>query len=303
MLGVALRRFGVTAMLAATSQLVEGPLFLIEYALQLARVAVLLSLWRLLLHGQGSVSGLTLRSVLTYTLIAEVFAEQLAVRTGLQQAGGDSALPQRLLQPMSLVSQFASDMCGQWCFGLLLFSLPLLACSSPLGVDPAPANPVAAGLFVVSLALGISVGLALELIFGGLVVANDGAVWLIDRTRTALGTVLSGALVPLALLPWGLGDPVRLAALRPGSLRALAHLYRDRRGRPVAGGAGGLVGGAVAAGPLGLAREPRAASGLWRLNEPARYGGGWRCGGSTPRWICCGWSATPRRSWPLASPT
>ena len=259
-LGVALRRFGVTAMLAATSQLVEGPLFLIGYALRLARVAVLLSLWRLLLHGQGSVSGLTLRSVLTYTLIAEVFA----VRTGLQQALWEGTIATRMLQPMGLVGQFASDMCGRWCFGLLLFSLPLLACSSPLAVDPAPASPVAAGLFVVSLALGISVGLALEFIFGGLVVASDGAVWLIDRTRTALGTVLSGALVPLALLPWGLGT---LFGWLPFAQVASAPL----RSYTGTGAAGQLLaaqaGWSVALWPL--------AHWIWRANRKrlAAYGG------------------------------
>jgi viologen exporter family transport system permease protein len=74
-----------------------------------------------------------------------------------------------------------------------------------LGASPAPASPTAAAAFALSLLLGISVGLALDFVFAGLIVATEGGIWLIDRVRNALNGVLSGALVPLALLPWGLG--------------------------------------------------------------------------------------------------
>ena len=50
------------------------------------RVAVLLSIWRLVFAGKGAVSGMTLGAVLTYTLIAEVFGEQLTCRTQLDVA-------------------------------------------------------------------------------------------------------------------------------------------------------------------------------------------------------------------------
>lgn len=203
--GLALRRFGATVALAATSQVTEGPLFVFDYLLRIARVAVLLSLWRVLLRGQGSVSGLTLQAVLTYTLIAEVFAEQLAGRAGIEQALWEGTIVTRMLQPMSLVAQFLADLCGRWCWGWVLLSLPLVICSPLLGVNPAPAGPVAAAAFALSLVLGVSVGLALDFVFAGLIVAMEGGIWLVDRVRNALSAMLSGALVPLALLPWGLG--------------------------------------------------------------------------------------------------
>jgi ABC-type uncharacterized transport system permease subunit len=58
---------------------------------------------------------------------------------------------------------------------------------------------------VLSLILAISVGLALEFIFGALVVALEQGVWVVSQVRVALTTILSGSLLPLALLPWGLG--------------------------------------------------------------------------------------------------
>jgi ABC-2 type transport system permease protein len=75
-----------------------------------------------------------------------------------------------------------------------------------LGVDPRPASPVAGGLFVVSLCLAVLVGLALEVLFGALIVALEQPVWLVEYVRTAIATLLSGSLLPLAFYPWGLGD-------------------------------------------------------------------------------------------------
>jgi ABC-2 type transport system permease protein len=63
---------------------------------------------------------------------------------------------------------------------LVCFSIPLLLLAPLLGVDPRAVDPGAGGLLLVSLGLAVAVGLALEF--------------------------LSGALVPLALLPWGLGE-------------------------------------------------------------------------------------------------
>jgi hypothetical protein len=42
---------------------------------------MLLSIWRIIFAGKGTVSGMTLGAVLPYTLIAEVFGQQLTCRT------------------------------------------------------------------------------------------------------------------------------------------------------------------------------------------------------------------------------
>jgi ABC-2 type transport system permease protein len=184
----------------------ENPLFLMDYALRLLRVVVLLALWRSLLGGRDTSSVMSLTTVLTYTVISEVFAEQLAVRTTLSEAFWEGTLVLRFLRPLGLVRQFAAEMAGRWSVHLLLFSVPLALLAPVLGVDPRPASPLAAGLFVISLGLAIMVGLALEILFGVLVVALEQPVWLVQYVRTAVAALLSGSLLPLALYPWGLGD-------------------------------------------------------------------------------------------------
>lgn len=200
-----IHKYWKTAAMSASSYTGDSPLFLLDYLLRLLRVVALLSIWRTLLAGKGAVSGMTLASVLTYTLIAEMFAGQLSPRTELDTALWNGSIVGRMLQPLSMFGQFSAELAGRWLFELAVFSLPLLLCAPLLGVDPLPASAGAAGLFVVSLALAISVGLAVEFIFGGILVALALPLWAVSQIRAAITTLLSGALVPLALLPTGVG--------------------------------------------------------------------------------------------------
>ena len=201
----AFRQYWKTATMSATAYVGDSPWFPLDYLLRLVRVAVLLSIWRLILTGQGEVSGMTLGSVLTYTLVSEAFAEVLACRTELGFALWDGSITGFFLQPMALVGQAAARTFGRWGFAFGAFSIPLLLLSPLLAVNPLPASPGAAGFFVVSLALSVTIGLAQEFIFLSLIVALDQSPWGIEALRGALTTVLSGALIPLALLPWGIG--------------------------------------------------------------------------------------------------
>ncbi|HEY3107854.1 MAG TPA: ABC-2 family transporter protein [Chloroflexota bacterium] len=200
-----LRGYWRTAAMAASAFVGDSRLFLFDYALRLLRVLLLLALWRQILGPDGKAASYTTATVLTYTLIAEVFADQLAARTELVQTFWEGTFVNRLLQPVGLVGLFVSEMVGRWLFNLAIFSLPLLLLSPLLGVDPRPASFGAAALFVASLVLAVSVGVALDFIFGGLTIALEAPVWLIEYVRGAIVAVLSGVLLPLDLLPWGLG--------------------------------------------------------------------------------------------------
>ena len=203
--GTGLRKYWKTAAMTATSYAGDSLLFLVDYLMRLLRVLVLLALWRTLAGRGVESTGMTLASLLTYTLIAEVFAEQLAVRTSLETALWEGSIATRFLRPVGMFGQLTAEMVGRWGFGFVVFSLPLLCAAPLLGVNPLPANLEAGVLFAVSLLLAISVGLAVEFIFGALMVFLESSVYAVNRLRAAVVTLLSGALVPLALLPPGLG--------------------------------------------------------------------------------------------------
>jgi ABC-2 type transport system permease protein len=211
MLSLRAGAFARTAQLAAASYVGDSPLFLLDYLLRIVRVVVLLALWRSILGtptGERALAeaGLSLAAVLTYTVVSEAFSQQLEVRTELDVELWDGAVVVRFLRPASLVGQLAAELLGRWAFGLVGFAIPLFLVAPLLGVDPLPASPVAGALFVASLVLGTTVGLALDFIFAILMAALQISVWVVHSVRTAVGTVLSGALIPLALLPGGLGE-------------------------------------------------------------------------------------------------
>jgi ABC-2 type transport system permease protein len=200
-----MRGYVRTALMAA-GEVTESPLFIADYALRLLRVIVLLTLWRTVLGSstQDDVA-MSLGSVLTYTVVAELFAPQLATRTTLTMAFWQGTIVVRFLRPMGLVRQFTAEAAGQWLVHFVCFSVPLLMLAPVLGVDPRPASLVHGVCFVLSLGLAISVGLALEFLFATLTVVLDQPVWTIEWVRTAIATLLSGSLLPLALYPWGVG--------------------------------------------------------------------------------------------------
>jgi len=80
-----------TAAMAA-GVVTDTPFFLLGYALRLLRVVVLLTLWRAILGSSTAPQPISLSQVLTYTLIAEVFAEQLNGRTSLNDAFWEGTL-------------------------------------------------------------------------------------------------------------------------------------------------------------------------------------------------------------------
>jgi len=198
------RKMWVIVALEAASTLGEDVLFIIQFLFRLLRVVVLLSLWRVILT-EHDTAGMTLSTILTYTLIQEVCAEQLLPRTNIEWALHDGGIAMRFLQPLDLVSQFMAHMVGGWVFGLVFFSLPLLLVAPWLGVNPAPVSVLAGALFLVSVMCTMAIGVAFDFIFAALLTHFEGSAYMVGRVRVAISLVLSGALVPLALLPWNLG--------------------------------------------------------------------------------------------------
>lgn len=196
-----------TMSVVATDSLHDQGFVLIgNYTLRLLRVVFLMSLWHTLLPGEGDVSGMTRDAVLTYTLIAEIFSGFMSVRTGLDSALWRGDIANRLLRPVGIYSQFIAEMLGGRIPDFILFSLPLFFMAPLFGINPLPANPTLGGLFILSLFLGILIGVAFDFIFASLLVFLEQSVYALMQIRDAVSVLLSGAIIPLALLPWGLGD-------------------------------------------------------------------------------------------------
>jgi ABC-type uncharacterized transport system permease subunit len=250
-----LRQFRRTAALAASAQLGEGLLFLFVYVLRFLRVAVLLAMWRALLGGRGAVAGLTLDAVLTYTLIAGVFAQQLDPRTELHWSMWQGTLATRYLRPMDLFAQFVAEAAGRWLPSSVLFSLPLLLAASTRGRQAA-----AGAAFALNLVLAVW-SASRSTSFSALMVAWRLPLWAVQQLRIGLTALLArccrcsctrGASARFGWLPFasmasaplriytGTGDPLVLLATQAAwaaLLWPLAHrLWDAQRERMVSYG-------------------------------------------------------------------
>ena len=123
-------------------------------------------------------------------------------------------------------------------------------------------------LFLLSLLLTMVVGVAFDFIFAALLTYVEGSAYIISRVRQALAVLLSGSVIPLALMPWGLGELLQwspFASLASAPLR----IYTGT-GEPLLLIAlqALLVRGALGARELALAPQPRAPVIVWRLAGP-----------------------------------
>ena len=210
-----------SALLSATAQIGDNSLFMVRYILRLLSVMLLLQVWRVIMQGRAEVSGFTLPHLLTYTLLSVGFADLLECRTWLESSFWDGSIATRFLRPMGVFGQFAAEWSGTVIFHLCLFTLPLLLCAPLFGVSLAPSSPSALPLALVSLLFAVVVGLGMEYVFAGVAVGMQVHPYVINSMRAALGALLSGAFIPLAVLPFGLG---KLFALLPFASQASAPL-------------------------------------------------------------------------------
>jgi ABC-type uncharacterized transport system permease subunit len=194
-----------TVRIAAFGPLADGLWVAFSVVLRFVRVLILLAIWPTLIPPGAVVSGYRLGAVLTYSLVAEVFAPQLDVRTPIAGALWSGAIATRFTWPMPLATQYAAEWVGDWTLPMLLGSVPLLLVAPLLGVDPLPASPAHLALFLVSLVLAMAIGVAIDMACAVLTVRIDLGPWVLNAARSVVHAICSGAWVPLALLPFHLG--------------------------------------------------------------------------------------------------
>src|SRR5687768_7771910 len=140
MSGITVGKYSKTAWMEAGGHVNDSVLFVADYLLRFVRIAAMLSIWRIVMGGRGTVNGLNIETVLTYALIAEVFAEQFAARTYIEHMVWQGKIATLLLRPIGLIPALISESAGRWIVGFALCSIPLFLASPLLGVNPLPAS-------------------------------------------------------------------------------------------------------------------------------------------------------------------
>ena len=196
------------------------PFLAVGAGLRLLQFGVFVGIWRSLPHEKLAASGLTVGTLLTYSAIAQMAGPLLNPKTTLAEHVVNGTLAVRLLWPLGVVSQFVAEMLGSAILVTIISIAGISVAAVLLDVSLAPTG--APLLFVLSLILGITVGVAVDFWFALLTVRLRYSVWFVASIRTALTAVVSGALIPLNLMPWHIGDVLGVlpfAAMASGPLR------------------------------------------------------------------------------------
>jgi len=194
-----------TAALAAFEKTNGGVVYLLpDIVIKIFTLIPLLFLWRVVMSA-GAQAGMTLPQMLTYTVVSALLSDMLVVSTPASGWLSDGVILRLYGRPMAVLGQLAALTAGGWLPMLALFSLPM-ACIAPLlGVNLLPASP----LFLISLLLCVSLGFAFDILFACLSIRLRGMTWLVNRIRAAVVTLLSGTIIPIRLLPFGVAEALK----------------------------------------------------------------------------------------------
>lgn len=205
-----LKRYAATARMCVKEQSYFGAAELLGiYFSRLLGLGALLLIWTSLFRQGADLEGLTLSQMLTYTLMSTALHPMLNVRTPASSWLHDGTMLGLFQRPASVYGQLTAHTMGGWAVHLACFSLPLMVAAALFGLPVAPAD----GWFFLSLCLSVGQGFAVDFLFTCLLMRMRNLEWTIHSIREALNVLLTGALIPFAALPWGIGEWLALSPL------------------------------------------------------------------------------------------
>lgn len=181
------------------------------YLLRILYLVPLLLLWRTLIANHVD-AGMTLSQMLAYTYLSTLLSDLLLVRTQATNWFYEGLFVSLYKRPLGVLPQLAAQTVGGWIPNLLFFALPMAAAAPLFGVSLIPASL----WFFPSLMLCVSLGFAVDFLFASMSIRMRNATWLVYVIRNAVAALLSGSVIPFAVLPPVIGRILQLQPL--GSL-------------------------------------------------------------------------------------
>ncbi len=202
-----IRAYGSTMSMCAKQVFDGGPICIIgEYIVQFLQFFILILVWKALAATGVDLGGMSLEQLFTYTLMASVLKQQLNIVSPATSALWEGSIIGRYTRPMPVVASFVVETIGRrWIPVFIFFGLPLWILAPTMGINTLPADAEAGFLSSISLVLSISLGFAMDLIFAAVAIHLKNGCWAIVRIRDSVFALLSGAVIPFALFPGGIG--------------------------------------------------------------------------------------------------
>lgn len=171
-----------------------------DILIKICTLIPLVFLWRAVMSS-GAQVGMSMPQMLSYTYLSALLSDMLVVKTAATGWLSEGVLMRLYGRPLSVLGQLAAQTAGSWVPMLALFSVPMAALAPLVGVSLKPVS----SWFLLSLLLCISLGFAIDVLFACLSIKLRNISWLIGRIRVAIVAILSGTVIPISLLPFGIG--------------------------------------------------------------------------------------------------
>ena len=200
-----MNKYFKTIYMSATEKTAGGAIYLLpDVLIRIFTLISLIYLWRAAMSTNIDV-GMNLNQILAYTCISALLSDMLAVKTAASGWLSEGVLLRLFGHPLPVLGNLIAQTIGGWVPMLLMFSLPMMLILPLFKLRVYPSSP----FFFVSLLLCITLGFAIDFLFACLSIKLRNMNWLIGRMRVAVNAVLSGTIIPINLLPFGIAEIVK----------------------------------------------------------------------------------------------
>ncbi len=177
-----------------------------QFIVQILSMTIFVYFWRAVYANTNSIAGLNLQQTLNYILLAQVLTPLVETRAifefGYLIRSGQISI--ELLRPLDVqLRYYVENLTNLGLF--VLQELPLFLIAIIFFGLQLPTNPLAWLAFATSLVLGQSVLFFFDWIFACLAFYST-ETWGLSVVRIGVATFLSGALIPLTMMPMWLQD-------------------------------------------------------------------------------------------------
>lgn len=180
-----------------------------QYVLKIAAMGALIMVWNALCAQGADMDGMTLNQFVVYTILYTFLNPVLNVQTPASGWLHDGAVLSLYQRPSPIFGQLIAHTMGGWLMPLGIMLIPTVLVAYFTGADMRPAD----GWFIPSIILAVSQGFAVDFLFACLMIRMNGLEWPMECLRSALTALLTGAVIPFAVLPWGIGRYLALSPL------------------------------------------------------------------------------------------
>lgn len=195
-----IRKYLATARIAMQSKTGGGVLYLVpDIVMKVVYLVPVMFIWRTLAESGYEVE-MSISQLLSYTYVNALLADLTIVHTYLSDWDYDARSMEMFTRPMPVFGQVVARTMGGWVPQLLLFSLPMFLAAPLMGIRVLPQTLWA----VPSLALGVSLGFAFEILFCCVTIRLRNVSWPTYLIRSAVTSFFSGTVIPFRILPFGM---------------------------------------------------------------------------------------------------